>query len=585
MGRTIRLFFYCILALAPFSCQSILEEGGEAEQINTPILKADITSVIVPAEEEGTAPTCRTVMITSSMSWTASLDPDVDWVEVDKKSYANPDGKVNKALLVLSFQKYEVVNTDRSTTLKIKGDGQTIDVTIRQIRTKAYVSLLGDVDVPLPSAKPSQSTVSFRSNTAWTARIEEGASAQASLSASSGVGDGEIVVSFGENEDTESEKEATLVISAEELEEPVRVHFVQPKAIPVVLTASVPEVKVPASMPDQSTVTGTLTITSNVSWTAVISPAASWVSVAPASQENETLKEVATQVTLTFQDYDNMTANRAATLVVETTDGKKKVEVAVIQNKKEAFVQFVSGDTDYVGSAAGSVELSFISTGDWTASLEDAADGITLPVTSGTKDVNKLTVNFGEYMCAGASRSATVVLTSASGISDRVQVRQLGTELYLDFSGGKQPFTTSIAAGTMITETETEYILTVDGKNYSFVFYAKGGYTYINKPDGQTCGINFSPNDKNSWIKLPGVEGMKLVNVNVFMSNLGSTAKKGLFLREDPNDTANQVQNWDFEQGKWGSIAPKSPEAGKSYYMVGGNKSIIFSKLHLIYEY
>ena len=27
---------------------------------------------------------------------------------------------------------------------------------------------------------------------------------------------------------------------------------------------------------------------------------------------------------------------------------------------------------------------------------------------------------------------------------------------------------------------------------------------------GQTCGINWTPNDKNSWIKFPGLEHMKL---------------------------------------------------------------------------
>ena len=587
MGRIIRLFIYSSLALAMYSCQNILNEDEQEAQEDVPVLKADITSVIVPAEEEGAAPTDRTVMITSTMNWTASLDPNVDWVAVDKTSYSQSDGKVNKTLLILSFQQYEVVSEDRSTTLRIAGETQSVEVSIRQCRTKAYLSLVSGTEVILPNAKRSQSTVTFVSNAAWTAKIEEGATAQASLSASSGVGDGEITVSFDENEDTESVKEATLVLSAEEMEEPVYVHFTQPKAIPIVLTASTSEVKVPASMPDESAVTGSLTITSNASWTAAISPAVDWVSVAPASLENETLKEVATTVTLSFQDYGNMTEDRTATLVVQTADGKKKVEIPVIQNKKEAFVQFVSGDTDYIASVAGSIELDFISTGDWTASLKDAADGISLPVTSGNKDVNKLTVSFGEYMCAGASRSATVVLTSASGSTAQVQVRQLGTELYLDFSGGKQPFTKDIVAGTMITETETEYTLSVAGNNYSFVFYAQGGYTYINKPDGQTCGVNFTPNDKNSWIKFPAVTGMKLVNVKVFMSNMSSSVNKGLYLRADsPTNTANQAQNWNFApQGFWGEIAPKTPEAGKSYYIVGGNKSIIFSKLHLIYEY
>lgn len=586
MSRTIRHSILALLAISICSCNDTFEDELLTEQESLPVLKADITSVIVPAEEEGSAPTDRTVMITSTMNWTASLENAGDWVSVDKTSYTALDGKAGKSLLILSFQKYEEVSSDRTATLKIKGESDAIDITITQTRTKAYIILQGSSDITLPSAKPCQSTVSFCSNASWTAVLDDSTTAGASLSATSGTGDGEITVSFSENQDTEAEKEATLILQAPDLDEPVTVHFTQPKAIPIKLTASAQEVMVPASMPDNSTVTSSLTITSNTSWTASLNPEATWVSVAPASNENDTMEDVSTQLTLTFQDYEDLTVNRTATLTVTTNDGKKKLEIPIIQNKKEAFVQFVSGDTDYTGSAAGSIQLEFISTGDWTASLKDAADGIVLPVTSGNKDVSTLTVQFGEFMCAGASRSATVVLTSASGTTDEVLVRQLGTELYLDFSGGQQPFTTEIAAGTLITDTETEYTLSVYGNNYSFVLYAKGGYTYINKPDGQSCGINWTPNDKNSWIKFPAIESMKLMTVRMYTANTSSAANKGVYLREDPVSTTNQVQKWDFASANaWGEISTKNPDYGKSYYMVAGNKSIIFSKLHLIYEY
>lgn len=568
-----------VLATSLMSCDIAIEDTAEYINENGPILQADIKSVIVPAEEAGAAPTDRTLMITSSMDWTAALEPEVEWLSISKNS-----GKAGKTLIILSFQKYDEVDEDRSTALRINGDNETFSVTVTQTRTAAYLTLLSPSEVQDIPFKPNQATVSFRTNSSWSANIEDGATAGVSLSPSSGDGDAQITVSFGENADTEAFKEATLVITAAQVEEPVTVHFIQAKAIPVILTASLEQVKVPAYMPDGSTVTGTLDISSNVSWSASVT--SDWVTVHPANWSNDSFVTGNATLTLSFQDYDSLTENRTCILRIATDDGKKTLEIPVIQNKKEAFVQFTGGSTEYIGSEAGNITLEFVSTGDWTASLKNAADGISLPVTSGNKDANTLTVEFAEFMCAGQTRTATVVLTSASGITDEVTVFQKGTDLFLDFSGGNQPFTTDIAYGTMITNTQTEYTLSLNGTDYGFVFYAKGGYTLINKPEGQTCGINWTPNDKNSWIKFPGLEHMKLKTVKVYTSNMSSSANKGFLLRDDPASSTNLVQNWEIAANSvWGELTLKAPETGKCYYLVGGNKSIIFSKLHLIYEY
>lgn len=435
-------------------------------------------------------------------------------------------------------------------------------------------------------AAPTDKAVIISSNRAWTASLEP-AVEWVRVSCTAGKNDDRsakktlVVFSFDKYEDEEADRQTILKIQGEDglsLELPV----LQQKAIPIplVLLSSEESVTALAEMPGGAPVLKELTITSNISWTAAFEPAVDWVSVSPESFEQEDREEADVDVVLTFQPNENITDGRTTTLVLTAADNKGRLEIPLVQNKKEATVQWVSGATDYVSSAAGSLTLDFVATAAWNASLENAADGITLSITSGDPTVSSLNVNFTEFMGPGAVRSATVVLSLGNGVKDHLLVRQIGTELYLDFIDGNQPFTTNIPYDTDVAGQETEYILSCNGSSYAFCFYSATGYKFVTGADGKTCGLMTY---KNDWVRLPGVDGMKLKVAEVYTSNMGSSAQKGFALRETAGG-ANLKAVWVAANSEWCTLTLPNPVAGHPYYLVAQNNTGYFSKMHLIYE-
>ncbi len=481
-----------MLILTAVSCGEESWEPGENSSQNqeAPYLRADNTSVTVPAQEMKAAPTDKAVLISSNRAWTASLEPAAEWVRVSCMAGQNEDHSNKKTLLVFSFDKYENEEADRRTTLKLQG--------------------------------------------------EDGLS----------------------------------------LELPV----IQQKAIPIplVLKSSDESVTALAEMPGGTSVVKNLKITTNISWTAAFEPSVDWVSVSPATHEHEDREENEdVDIVLTFQPNESITDGRSTTLVLTAADNKGRLEIPVVQNRKEATVQWVSEATDYVGTTPGSVTLNFVATSSWTASLENEVDGISLSATSGDPTVTSLDVNFTEFYGPGAVRSATVVLSLSNGVTAKLQVRQIGTELYLDFINGNQPFTTDIPYDTQVAGQETEYTLSCNGSTYKFSFYSAAGYKFVTGTEGKTCGFMTS---KNDWVKLPGVEGMKLKTAEVYTSNMGSTGVKGYGLRETA-DGSNLKSLWVAANSEWCTLVLSNPVAGQSYYLVSLNNTAYFSKIHLIYEY
>ena len=477
-----------MLVLLAVSCGKDIRENSSREQDVGPYLRADISSVTVPAQEMKSAPTDKAVIISSNRAWTASLEPEAEWVRVSCTAGPNESRVAKKTLVVFSFDKYEDEEADRRTILKLQGeDGLSLELPVLQQKA-----------IP----------------------------------------------------------------------------------IPLVLQSSEESVTALAEMPGGAPVVKNLTITANISWTAAFEPAVDWVSVAPSTYEQEDREEADVDIALTFQPNSSITDGRSTTLVLTAADNKGRLEIPVVQNKKEATVQWVSEATDYVSSAAGSVTLDFVATEAWTASLENAAEGISLSATSGDPTVTSLDVCFTEFPGPGAIRSATVVLSLSNNLRARLQVRQIGTDLYLDFIDGNQPFTSDIPYGTTVAGQETDYTLSCNGSNYAFTFYSTTGYTFVKGADGKTCGFMTY---KNDWVKLPGVDGMKLKAVEIYTSNMGSTAQKGYALR-DTADGSNLVALWVAANSAWCNLVLNNPVAGQRYYLVSQNNTGYFSKMHLTYE-
>lgn len=443
---------------------------------------------------------------------------------------------------------------------------------------------LSRVTVPAEEAEtaPTDRTLMITCGSSWTASLEPAVSWVNLSRTKYDNPDGKnhkalIVLSFLQYESETEDRTTTLVITSGlgTLEIPVSQQHMIP--ISATLEASKEAISVFAKAPEGTDFTQSIDITSNKGWTASLQPAADWVMLSQESEENETRKDKTTTLVLTFQPNASVTDSRTTTLVIETVKGGKRLEIPITQNKYEAYAQWVSTDTDYVNSAAGTLELAFQSSDNWTAALKEPVEGVSLSATGGDNSVTRLSVAFSELMGPGVTRSATIVLTSLSNTTDELTVRQIGTELSLDFTGGNQPFTASLPYYTAL-DGETAYTLSLNGGSFGFRFKITGGY--YNKPDGQSCGFSCS---KNDWVLLPAVAGMKLKTAEVYTSNTGSSANKGFALKETP-DGSNQASSYVAAHDVWCTLTLNSPAAGSAYYLTALNNSAMFSKLHLVYE-
>lgn len=468
------LFSVMILGLFFVSCfkEGAIGEGAELK------LEVSEKSITAPADEPGQPVLEKTLAITSNRSWSAFCEPEVDWLTLSVSEMENIARTNEKTELKLVFKNNEDRVEERATELVISAADGSARIPIRQANQVPYIQLLTPAVIDNLSCMEEVSVVRFVSNIEWVASIEAGATAQVIMDTSRGKYNGEITLTFAENEDTGLEPEAVLVLDDPlgGLAAPVKVSFKQGKALPYI----------------------------------------SWKS------ENQ----------------------------------------------------------EYKGSPATSLTLDFKTNSDWSAAFAQTAEGFTLPVTSGDKSVNQLTVNLGDYNGLGNKRDADVVLSLATGQSASLHISQIATGFVLDFAAGNQPFTTDIEYGTPVVNTETTYYLSCGDSNYPFVFYSLQGYTFVNAAQGRTCGLMTY---KNDWVKLPAIEGWRLKSLELFTSNTGSSANKGFALRETP-EGANLASQYVLAHDAVCSLVLTNPAADKNYYVVALNNTGYFSKMTLTYE-
>ena len=458
-------------------CVSCLREGAVGEGA-TYQLEVSETSISVPADSPDQPVVEKTLSITSNRSWSAYCDPAVDWLTLSVEELENIARIQEKTDVTLIFDNNEDRTATRETELVVSTAEGSLRIPVRQGKQVPYIQLLTPAAVDNLSCMEEVSVVRFASNIEWVASIEAGATAQVAMDKSGGKYDGEISLTFAENEDTESTPEAVLVLDDPQggLEAPVKVHFKQGKALP--------------------------------------------------------------------------------------------------------YITWKSGDQVYKGSIATSLVLDFKTNTAWTAALETPVEGITLPVTSGEKTVNQFTVNLNDFSGLANERNAKVVLSVEGGENAVLNIRQIASGFVLNFIEGNQPFTTDIPYGEKVAGKETEYTFSCASGDYNFTFFSTEGYTFVNGKANQTCGLMTY---KNDWVKLPGVEGWKLKSVDVYTSNMGSSANKGFGLRETTSGN-NLVSQYVLAHDAVCNLVLANPDSGKSYYLVSLNNTGYYSKLYLAYE-
>ncbi len=94
-----------------------------------------------------------------------------------------------------------------------------------------YVVLTSAATVNV-SGSGDNSTITFLSNTTWTAEVVSGSTATATVNPATGSNDGSVTVSFEANSDTENTKTATVRITGDGVTTPIEVVFTQAAGLP-----------------------------------------------------------------------------------------------------------------------------------------------------------------------------------------------------------------------------------------------------------------------------------------------------------------------------------------------------------------
>lgn len=184
--------------------------------VTTPLLYEDISS------DGGEF----VVKVKSNCEWLAAVkDGSTAEVSLDRTEGMKCDS------VTVTIGENPDVNATRTATLILSTSGHDdIEVVFNQQKRKPYISIDGPLEYSV-TCNGGTFTIDLASNTAWTAKVQEGATASATVSPAVGNRSAEINVEIAPNTDTASGKTATVVISAAECED-ISVVFNQDKLIP-----------------------------------------------------------------------------------------------------------------------------------------------------------------------------------------------------------------------------------------------------------------------------------------------------------------------------------------------------------------
>lgn len=230
---------------------------------------SDIDEVTISADftaEEGDS--TKTVLITSNRSWSAHLNDldnpvpvgqKVDWAYLSEEGFLNLSKKtVTKEIKIIFLP--NKINIPNKGVLEIYSEGKlSKSIAINQLA--AVYRLDAQVESTDVSAAAGDVIIKVNCNTAWTARVADGATANATLPVSSGYESGELKVKFGENFSTKETKSASIIISAEDCEDKI-IAFNQGLAIPYLELVSPASAKL-----DPTATNGVLSFKTNCDWT------------------------------------------------------------------------------------------------------------------------------------------------------------------------------------------------------------------------------------------------------------------------------------------------------------------------------
>ena len=334
MKTTLRILLLSAMALPAVSC---LRDPLSETNANL-VLKAEVESIVVPADTPGADVQEKTIQFTCNRSWSAFFEPEAPWISLSVEEFENIARTEEPASVTLSFTNNEDRLQERSTNLVISTADGNIRIPVRQGKQVPYITLSTPARVEDISCMEETSVVKFGSNIAWKATVEEGATAQVTLDKTSGKGDGEIAVRFAENQDVDVRPEAVLVLDGSEagLETLVKVYFKQGQAQPYIKWISTDQLYA-------SSFAGSvdLEFKTNSTWEAALTEAVDGITLAATAgtKEDHILK-------VNIGDFFGLDNTRSAGIRLSLATGETAT-LTVTQKANALFLDFVAGNQPF----------------------------------------------------------------------------------------------------------------------------------------------------------------------------------------------------------------------------------------------
>lgn len=175
-------------------------------------------------------------------------------------------------------------------------------------------------------------------------------------------------------------------------------------------------VEVASENPDWTVVSASLDVKSNRSWSAVItSDNSSWLTIETPSRSNVGKTTEVSSLELSFDNWDNPSQDRTATLHI-STEGKA-ADVQIVQKALVPRLELASPE-EYSGIDAGGdvIYVRIRTNWYWNASFtEDTDAGVSADVTSGYKD-GMITVTVGPNVDDSPKSAFLRIRSEAEGV-------------------------------------------------------------------------------------------------------------------------------------------------------------------------
>ena len=226
MKRTKLILLATGMAMLVLSCNqgSILDsdfaKADACLDLGTEVVEVD------PASFHADSSVTEIIKITSSRSWSLAINDDVPWLETSHTSGINIGKVLKEWPVTLTFEDNQTES--RETTINVTVEGNSVVLPVRQKKFEPVLTLESPASYHLAENGDTIS-LSIRSNCNWTATLS--GTAKASLSKETGFKSGDLLCIVKTNLDTSSEKEATIVLSAEGAED-VIINITQDICVP-----------------------------------------------------------------------------------------------------------------------------------------------------------------------------------------------------------------------------------------------------------------------------------------------------------------------------------------------------------------